>query len=270
MQISRFSEVSCRKPPDAPYCLYRSLSETCKEEEDGPGRKDTDLGFQSLCTTSCVTPTDHLLWNSSSKVPLPPFNGKDCCWESEVPGFSFWTHPLSRKGKRESEFAKELALLSSIQVSALGCEAYAFVEVVRSKLLILPACFARLVIFKKIFFLQTCFLVILASKTTGRFLQRLCRNAGDAATGPWPVLVWIHPVSALKSGAAGARAGGSETGRRRFRRTLCLPTHTPTRSPSWEQTAQPGQQNEWQPPPPPPPLPAADTEDPLPVPRSRG
>lgn len=155
MQISRFSEVSCRKPPDAPYCLYRSLSETCKEEEDGPGRKDTDLGFQSLCTTSCVTPTDHLLWNSSSKVPLPPFNGKDCCWESEVPGFSFWTHPLSRKGKRESEFAKELALLSSIQVSALGCEAYAFVEVVRSKLLILPACFARLVIFKKFFFLQT-------------------------------------------------------------------------------------------------------------------
>lgn len=43
------------------------------------GGTPTSLGFQSsLGTASCVTPTNHLLRHSSSKVSLPPLDGNDC------------------------------------------------------------------------------------------------------------------------------------------------------------------------------------------------
>lgn len=46
MQILSFSEVSCRKPPESPY-----MSEAFKEE-DGLGKKDTDLVFDLWCDTN--------------------------------------------------------------------------------------------------------------------------------------------------------------------------------------------------------------------------
>lgn len=86
-----------------------------------------------------------------------------------------------------------------------------FVEVCDRMLEVVPLAYmlARLVNFFFLFiFCKQVFLVILASEMTGTFLQCPCRNAGDAAAGPWPALVRACGSEECGKGTDGAGGGG--------------------------------------------------------------
>lgn len=74
-------------------------------------------------------------------------------------------------------------------------------------------------------FCRQALLAILVSDRRGRFLQRLCRGAGDAAPGPCPVLVYLDG-KAQQDGAGGSWE----------RQDLRVCTHTGIRSPLQDHT----------------------------------
>lgn len=84
----------------------------------------------TLCSTCGVTPTNRLLRNSSSKVPVPPLDGNDCCWESGFPGLAFALVSCPTKTRGSLDLLKNWLLGQRWELSKyVSLDAYAFTEV---------------------------------------------------------------------------------------------------------------------------------------------